>query len=180
MRLFEYHKKNMSAKDVTWRFVILVLAIAAASAALAYFVGQQNAINEQIQSLTTEQKIHLVRESDPFTPDKLAEYLDELNVQYTDIVLAQAQLETNMFTSRIFQENNNLFGMKVARVRPTTNQGEQYNHAYYSHWRESVLDYAMYQAKYLSGLSRQEYLQYLGKYYAEDSNYVRKIDYLLK
>jgi flagellum-specific peptidoglycan hydrolase FlgJ len=96
-------------------------------------------------------------------------------------VYAQAQLETNGFTSRIFKENNNLFGMKQAMQRSSTNIGEQHGHAFYESWRQSVLDYALYQCKYLSGInSKDEYLQYLKQNYAEDPNYFNKLTKLLK
>jgi flagellum-specific peptidoglycan hydrolase FlgJ len=66
--------------------------------------------------------------------------------------------------------------MKVATQRPTTNKGEESGHAYYDNWKESVVDYAFYQAKYLSNLkSENEYLQYLKQFYAEDPNYMPKL-----
>lgn len=180
MKMYDYNSRTMAMKSVTLQVFLMAIVLAVLAYLAGVIVTQERERNRKIDSLSEGEKISLIQETDPFSPEKLTEYLEELNVQHTDIVMAQAQLETNTFTSRIFQENNNLFGMKVAKVRPTTNQGEQYNHAYYRHWRESVLDYAMYQARYLSGLSRYEYLQYLGKYYAEDSNYVNKISYLSK
>ena len=90
--------------------------------------------------------------------------------------MAQAEIETGHFKSKIFKENNNLFGMKVATKRPTTNKGEQYKHAYYNSWRESVVDYAFYSAQYLSDLKTEEqYLDYIRHNYAEDSNYIGKV-----
>jgi flagellum-specific peptidoglycan hydrolase FlgJ len=100
----------------------------------------------------------------------------ELNIKYPHIVLAQTQLETGGYKSPIFKENHNLFGMKVATQRPTTNKGEESGHAYYDNWKESVVDYGFYQAKYLSNIkSENEYLQYLKQFYAEDPNYMPKL-----
>ena len=102
----------------------------------------------------------------------LVEELKRLNVRYPYIVLAQSILETGYWESRIYQENNNLFGMKQARARATTAKGTQLGHAYYDNWKESVTDYALYQAAYLNKLrSESKYLKYLDKNYAEAKNY---------
>ena len=62
--------------------------------------------------------------------------------------------------------------MKQARARATTAKGTQLSHAYYDHWKESVTDYALYQAAYLNKLrTEKKYLNYLDKNYAEASNY---------
>jgi hypothetical protein len=58
-----------------------------------------------------------------FTQDKLVGLLKDLNVKYPHIVLAQARLETGGYKSRIFKENNNLFGMRQATVRINTASG---------------------------------------------------------
>lgn len=66
--------------------------------------------------------------------------------------------------------------MKVARTRPTTNKGEQYSHAIYNYWKESVQDYALFQAAFLRGIkTEQQYFEYLRYNYAEDSSYVDKL-----
>jgi len=108
-----------------------------------------------------------------FSEDKLIDMLVSLNIKFPHIVLAQAKLESGNYSSKIFKENHNIFGMKEARVRIHTSKGTQFNHAYYSHWRESVYDYAFYQCRYLSTLhTEDEYYTYLSKSYAEATNYV--------
>ena len=93
-----------------------------------------------------------------------------------DIVYAQAILETNNFKSRIFNENNNLFGMKQAVKRITKARYTQYEHAYYKNWIESLDDYALYSSTYLSSLKTEsDYFEYISQYYAEDSQYVTKL-----
>ena len=120
-------------------------------------------------------------QKDVFTEQKLKDYLIELNVKYPNIVFAQAKLESGNFKSKIFEENNNLFGMKQPSIRATTATGEQYNHATYNSWRESVLDYALYSCKYTSSIkSESEYIAYLGSRYAEDTNYIFKLKNILK
>lgn len=120
-------------------------------------------------------------EVDTFSEQKLIDYLVELNVKYPHIVLAQAKLETNNFTSDIFRENHNLFGMKEASVRAHTALGTKRGHAYYSTWRQSVLDYALYQTAYMSDYkSETAYFTALGKSYAEDKHYVALIKHIIR
>ena len=99
---------------------------------------------------------------------EVLEYINDLNIKFPEIVYAQAILETGNFTSNICIENNNLFGMQQATIRPTTSVGSKNNHANYTSWKESVMDYALYQCYYLSDIkTEQDYLEYLDKNYSE-------------
>lgn len=71
------------------------------------------------------------------------------------MIFAQAAHETGNFTSDIFKENNNLFGMKLARVRKTTAIGENRGHAVYKSIEDSIADYWLYNRalNYLSSYS---------------------------
>lgn len=116
--------------------------------------------------------------SDPFTEDKVRVYLKEMNVKFPEVALAQMKLESANGTSKMFRENNNLFGMKLPKVRPTTALGEKNNHSYYSHWRQSVIDYAMWQSFVMDPeniASEEDWVEYLDKIYSEDGSYGRKI-----
>jgi hypothetical protein len=134
---------------------------------------------DQIKNLSDLEKEILIidiNNRNDFNQDKLVIMLKDLNVRFPHIVVAQSRLETGGYKSRIFKENNNLFGMKQATVRVNTASGTQHNHAYYDTWRESVYDYAFYQTRYLSGAKTEsEYLYVLGQSYAEDPNYVIKL-----
>jgi hypothetical protein len=117
-----------------------------------------------------------VEQADTFTSEKFKSYLKDLQISYPHIVYAQACLETGHFKSKIFLSNNNLFGMREARGRVSTNKGAENGHAVYLHWRESVLDYALFQCCYLKNIkSEAEYYEYLKKNYAEDTTYVSKL-----
>jgi len=182
MKLFYYHKKDLTYKSVKVLHFVLASVIVSI---LTYMYGYLEGREDQIIHLTPHEKeIILLNVSDTtgeFSPDKMVYLMKELNIKYPHIVYAQSLIETGHFDSKIFKENNNLFGMKQARTRVTTAQGTQYNHAYYDNWRESVYDYAFYQCRYLSGLNNEEeYLAYLGRSYAEDPNYVSKIRGLVK
>jgi flagellum-specific peptidoglycan hydrolase FlgJ len=117
---------------------------------------------------------------DSFSEDALKSYLKSSNVKFPEVAFAQAKLETGDFSSDIFKENNNLFGMKMAYQRPKTSIGINRGHATYSDWKMSVLDYAIYQSKYLSkAKSQEEYLKLLSNSYAEDPRYIKKLRKIL-
>jgi uncharacterized FlgJ-related protein len=140
---------------------------------------------DKIIKLTPQEKelilINVQDTSLTFSEEKLISLMNELNIKFPHIVLAQAKVESGNYTSKIFRENHNLFGMKEARVRIHTAQGTQFNHAYYNTWRESVYDYAFYQCRYLSNINTEdEYLSYLGQSYAEATNYVSILKTMIK
>jgi uncharacterized FlgJ-related protein len=122
-----------------------------------------------------------MRENNEFSKQKFKEYVLSLNVKFPNIVMAQAELESSHFNSVMFHENNNMFGMKPAKLRPTTNKGENRGHAYFDSWKDCVLDYAFYSATYLNEIKTEaEYLNYLKSSYAEDPNYINKLKTILK
>ena len=116
----------------------------------------------------------------PFSPSNMLTTMTEMGIVYPDIVMAQARIETAHFTSKIFKENHNLFGMKLPKQRSTTAIGEQYNHAEYTSWRQSVIDYKLWQDRVLTKVkSKRAYLKYLNKYYATDKKYVTLIKQMI-
>lgn len=90
-----------------------------------------------------------------FTPDALRAYLVSTHVKHPQVAFAQAVLETGNFSSQLFRDNHNLFGMKYvdtchlrqarAHYRPTVATKEQFGHAYYATWQQSVDDYLLWQ-----------------------------------
>ena len=116
---------------------------------------------------------------DEFSEEALVALMRELKIKYPEVALSQARLETGNFTSAIFKENNNLFGMKMAELRPTSAIGINRGHASYSNWKESVVDYALFQSFIISRLktvSKAAYRQHIQKYYSETSDYLVRID----
>lgn len=73
-----------------------------------------------------------------------AQLLQTFPEQIAQYVTAQAAFETGNFTSRIFYENNNLFGMKLAKKRETTAKGENRGHAVYDNIKDSIQDFVLY------------------------------------
>lgn len=159
--------KRLPIKYVAVPFVVIILAIA---------IRPDNIVTRLHRVHT-----HSVHEVQPkklrFTINRFKDMLIKLNVKHPDIVFAQAKLETGNFRSSVFRTNNNLFGFKVARSRPTVCIGMISNHAAYDNWQMSVIDYAIWQSKYCSRMSHAEYLSYLKENYAEDDNYVDKLGF---
>lgn len=118
-------------------------------------------------------------DNEEFSAEALLAYMKKLKIKYPETVLAQAILETGNFTSDIFKENHNLFGMKVAGSRPTSAIGTHRNHAQYRNWKESVVDYALFQSFIIAKLpsnNKQEYRTYIQKFYSTTSDYLVRID----
>lgn len=175
-QIYYYYRKDLDLKAIPyWKLVIYGSFILSLVFFIAYFYGRIDQI-KNLSDLEKEILIVDINSRNDFSQDKFVDMLSELNVRFPHIVLAQARLETGGYRSRIFKENNNLFGMKQATVRVNTAAGTQHNHAYYNTWIESVYDYAFYQTRYLSGAkSEEEYFYVLGQSYAEDPNYVSKL-----
>lgn len=130
---------------------------------------------------TEKEMVVIFNKKNEFSRDKLISALKRLNIKFPYIVYAQAELETGGFTSKVFKENNNLFGMKEAKSRVNTASGTQYNHAYYETWMESVYDYAFYSSSYLRKIQNEDdYFEYLSKSYAEDGRYVISLKRIIK
>jgi uncharacterized FlgJ-related protein len=136
----------------------------------------------ELSKIETEKEMVVIfNKKNEFSRDKLIDALKRLNVKFPYIVYAQAELETGGFTSRVFRENNNLFGMKEAKSRISTASGTQYNHAFYETWMESVYDYAFYSSSYLRKIQNEaDYFEYLSQSYAEDSRYVTSLKRIIK
>jgi hypothetical protein len=137
--------------------------------------------NKKIETLSPEEKLIILREANAFSEQKLIESIKELNFKFPHIVLAQAKLESSNFSSPIFLENNNLFGMKEAKVRANLAIGTKRSHAFYKNWKDSLLDYALYYSTYLSKIrTESEYFEYLNQSYAQDPNYVVKLKNIIR
>jgi uncharacterized FlgJ-related protein len=165
-------KVNVSNKTLT--------GLGAAVGLILLFGFTSNPANE-VQNLSQEDKLIVIREYNEFSEEKLIEKITELNFRYPHIILAQAKLESGHFKSTIFLENNNMFGMKEAKLRANLAKGTNRNHAYYDSWQESVIDYALYYSSYLRSIKTEgEYFEYLRQNYAEDPTYVQRLKQIIK
>lgn len=60
------------------------------------------------------------------------------------VITAQAAFETANFTSKIYRENNNPFGMKLPVKRRTTAKGEKNGYAFYESVADAVRDFYLW------------------------------------
>ena len=131
-----------------------------------------NFIKNEIDS----EKIKLISLfSDEISKKKLV-YFEILSqdIEYPDIVFAQAMLESGYMSSTIYLENNNLFGMRLPERRPTVALYSNKGYSVYNCWTNSVEDYKLFQDFIFKKKkkTRDEYFDYLDRIYAEDPNYV--------
>lgn len=122
----------------------------------------------------------VLKTNNSFSQDKLFTEIDKYSFKYPDIVKAQSLVESGYFKSPVFLQNHNMFGMRQAMVRITTAEGSNLNHAYYIDWKYCVADRALYEAQYLSKLTREEYLSYLDQVYAEGKGYSQLLNQVIQ
>lgn len=112
----------------------------------------------------------------PFTEKDVYDYIVKVGISHPKIVFTQAKLESGNFKSNIFKQNKNMFGMKLPERRQTTAVGVKNNHSVYTSWRSSIEDYKIWQDTYASKYkTKSQYLKYLASY-AEDKEYINKIE----
>jgi len=172
-------KKNSSKGGI----ILLIFAWAVIGSVISgvffYILGRGNCpcVVEEVEGYSEE--------AVPFSREALVEALLEFGVEYPHIAMAQSIVETGHFKSVIFNENNNLFGMKLARRRETVATGENRGHAVYEHWRESVRDYKLWQ-EYVKSVkpkhfkSEEAYFRYLSAVYAKNKRYVKVVKRVIK
>lgn len=175
--LYKYDKTTLNYKKVTGTWLLIVVCAILVTIAITSIIAI-NRVND-IRFISEETKAIILREADKqneFSREKLKAYILELNVKYPHIVMAQAELETGGFKSAIFKENHNLFGLKQAKKRPTTNKENDTSYGKYDNWRSSVVDYAFLQSTFIYKINNEdEYFEYLKQFYAEDINYIYKL-----
>lgn len=176
IRPFYFNSQELTYKRMNgWLFVILFFVFG-----LAFYIGwifSAKSEIERVKKYEAEERLVIVKNGDRFSETKLILFLKELNFKWPEIAYAQACIESGTdFNSDVNFQNNNYFGMKVATVRVNTQTGENLEHATYSNWRMSVLDYSLYFATYLSDFkTKAEYYNYLETVYCKTPGYVSRI-----
>lgn len=115
------------------------------------------------------------------TPEKptdsaLYTLLKENGAWYPEILLKQAKLESSNYTSNLYRNNNNIYGMKEVYSRPTTQRGGRNGYGFYDNWCLSALDRLLWDIFRFDNKkpNEEEYLKAM-RIYAEDTDYIRKI-----
>lgn len=178
---FYYDKKELTYKRMNGWLMMVIIIFSLATFYLGWKLGEKNEISN-LKKIEEEEKLVIVKNGDKFSEEKLILFINELNFKWPEVVYAQAVLESGSeFDSDINLENNNYFGMKIAKVRLNTQTGENLDHAVFDNWRMSVIDYALFWASYLSDLkTKEEYYQYIEKHYSETPGYYLRVQNLEK
>ncbi|MGN0929945.1 MAG: glucosaminidase domain-containing protein, partial [Alphaproteobacteria bacterium] len=112
--------------------------------------------------------------------NKVISLMIMLGIEHPHIVYAQMRLESGNFKSTLAIDCNNFFGMKHPKNRANVSLGaNSRGFATYDNWAMSVLDYGLWQKKYASGLTEEEYYGMLSKHYSEDSDYCTKVSNII-
>lgn len=115
--------------------------------------------------------------NNPISDEILYTYLKTMRVPHADIIVAQAHLESQNFTSNLFKRQNNFLGMKIASKRISTTGHGKGEYKDYTNWEECTTDYIFWMQHHQAHkLNRDEYFNLLGKIYAEDPEYVKKLN----
>jgi len=177
--LYRYDRQELVFKKLSFKFYLKTTGILSVLVLLGATAGIQQLQSSSPTVRTVIDYDTLVLSS--FSEEEYIRFMKELNIKFPHIVLAQSKIESGYYASKIFKENHNLFGMKKPSSRATLAKGSKRGHAYYDHWTESVIDYALFQSRYMSHLKNEEaYLAYLGEHYAEDPRYVTKVRNLIE
>jgi hypothetical protein len=114
--------------------------------------------------------------NNPVSDKLLYQHLLTMRAPHAKIILAQAKLESNNFSSDLFKRQRNFIGMKNPRTRVTTSNQSKGEYKSYDDWQECATDYLFWMFSHnVDKLSDDEYFKYLGKIYAEDPNYIPKL-----
>ena len=135
----------------------------------------------------------------PLTVENVREELDVCQIICPEQVYAQIMIESAHLTSYLAKRTNNLLGMRYPFRRSTTASGiflpssnliikgtqeelkkyrNQNHYAVYDSWQDCIRDYKYWQEQ--SFKLTEIYLKFLGKYYAEDTLYVKKIRQMVR
>jgi len=128
---------------------------------------------------------HQEKNFEEISKENLWKAINEMNIQHPKIVFAQALLETGNFSSTVFKNYNNLFGMKMPGKRPTVAKKPKKKGGYarYDNWFESVEDYKLFQDyvfKRRGELGEAKYLNYLDRMYCESTGYSNKLKKIIE
>jgi hypothetical protein len=172
--MYRFNKQRLAYEKVNIRKYIGMIVLSF----LSVFI-LSSFIWKEVVVVTAEQEV-ILKTSDSFSKEKLFLEIDKYSFKYPDIIKAQALIESGHFKAPVFKQNNNMFGMREAMVRITTAKGSNLNHAYFANWQDCVTDRALYEAQYLSKLTREQYLSYLDQTYAEGKGYSKLIKEVIK
>lgn len=137
-------------------------------------------IQQEEQMLSLEYSIGywFINQPEQINDSILYLFLKDNNAWYPEILLKQAKIESGNYTSNVYMNTNNLYGMKKVGKRQTTQLNSTYNgYGCYTNWCESVLDRMLWDIFYFKNKkpTKEEYLNAMS-IYAEAENYVELLN----
>ena len=179
MKFFKLKKENIFSylRNIV-KVGVIILSVVFSGYIINELVWSRSFKSDSFVPLKEVITSNILKEPESFH-DEVLEYIYELRLDHPNIVFAQAIKESGNFTSIVFKENHNLFGMRVPERRATTCIGINRTYAVYSNWKASILDYALYQEAYMKNLTEEEYLKKLQRTYAEDTLYTKDLKSLM-
>lgn len=133
--------------------------------------------DEQILTLEYSIGYWFINTPEPVNDSILYQFLMDNGAWYPDILLKQAKLESGNYTSNVYNNTCNLYGMKKVGKRQTTQRGVYNGYGVYDNWCLSVLDRMLWDVFVFNNIkpTEEEYLKALNVY-AEDENYIKKLN----
>lgn len=156
--MYRFNKNTLSFDKINLNMLILFCTILplSISISLSYYFTKKVVEKDKESHL-----LILKGEVNEFTPEKFYNYLKQINVKFPKLVYGKAKKECG-FNSPIFKENNNLFSMKDAGLRPQIKTGMNRGHCTYENWEQSCIDYALYQSYFLREIKTEsQFIEYL-------------------
>ena len=167
MKLYKYNNEKLDFIPVNrllylTKYIGITIGICLS---VGLFTSLKYIENEKKEFIESEQTINLIT-NNSFSDSTFVNYIKHHSFKYPEIIIAQAYIESTHFTSPVWNENNNMFGMRLPQSRFTLAIGENLKHAVYKNWKDCVKDRLIYEALYLHKLNREQYYAYLDKTYA--------------
>jgi uncharacterized FlgJ-related protein len=142
---------------------------------------------QQAQNMKNIRELSELKHSD-FNENNLRRYLILLNIPNVEIIINQARLESAWYTSGLFKNHNNIFGMHLAYKRETLSNGyviadRGRKVSTYKTWQHSVEDFILYLKYWESqGYNFDNYLKFLLDvgYCEKGSEYIKILTLMLK
>ena len=140
----------------------------------------EDKIQQEEQMLSLEYSIGywFINQPEQINDSILYVFLKDNNAWYPEILLKQAKIESGNYTSNVYMNANNLYGMKKVGKRQTTQLNNTYNgYGCYTNWCESVLDRMLWDIFYFKNIkpSKEEYIKAMN-IYAEAENYAELLN----
>ena len=178
--LLESYRKQLALRNLAYMISIISSFLLIMLAGKFKYISNQNQVliteieqDEQILTLEYSIGYYFINTPNEINDDVLYNFLIENGAWYPEILLKQAKLESGNYTSDVYKNSCNLYGMKKVGKRQTTQRGTYNGYGVYDNWCLSVLDRMLWDIFRFNNTkpTEEEYLKALEQY-AETPDYV--------